>query len=356
MAKRFFVDWELWQQMTFILACAIAVVFVIGFIKLWWTNRYIAKLEIIDAEKRAHVAEIESTGLPAPRKQSEIPFGVRAIQSGIEVDGIWISRPNTPATDPSPPNSAKGKGKYVAQGPVSPSSTNSDPFSSPASSRGDYGPQTYRPKSISSNNRITSQADALRRLEGETMANATSSTYQPRGGSAPADMDDYGPTHTHRRESSYGPHDRNSQIYGPTDRMSQSYGPTDRISQSSSETYGIHVRVPIRPPPVNRHLNNARGTGSPAGPKAGGVRTYTGNGKKGYSSVPQGSPGQSPAGEFGDPFATPSRSPVNNGPGADHALLPSQQAQQQHVSFAADEYIPSHRHASDGSSASGSSS
>lgn len=26
----------------------------------------------------------------------EIPFGVRAIQSGIEVEGIWISRPNTP--------------------------------------------------------------------------------------------------------------------------------------------------------------------------------------------------------------------------------------------------------------------
>lgn len=28
---------------------------------------------------------------------NEIPFGPRAIQSGIEVDEIWISRPNTPA-------------------------------------------------------------------------------------------------------------------------------------------------------------------------------------------------------------------------------------------------------------------
>jgi hypothetical protein len=28
--------------------------------------------------------------------KDEIPFGIRAIQSGIEVDGVWISRSNTP--------------------------------------------------------------------------------------------------------------------------------------------------------------------------------------------------------------------------------------------------------------------
>jgi hypothetical protein len=28
--------------------------------------------------------------------KDEIPFGVRAIESGIEVDGVWISRSNTP--------------------------------------------------------------------------------------------------------------------------------------------------------------------------------------------------------------------------------------------------------------------
>ena len=30
------------------------------------------------------------------RKGREVPFGVRAIESGIEVDGVWISRSNTP--------------------------------------------------------------------------------------------------------------------------------------------------------------------------------------------------------------------------------------------------------------------
>jgi hypothetical protein len=28
--------------------------------------------------------------------KDDIPFGVRAIESGIEVDGVWISRSNTP--------------------------------------------------------------------------------------------------------------------------------------------------------------------------------------------------------------------------------------------------------------------
>ncbi|TEA18854.1 hypothetical protein C8034_v010506 [Colletotrichum sidae] len=326
----FFVDWELWQQMTFCLACAIVVVFVMGFIKLWWSNRIMERLEIIDAEKRAHASEMASTGLPPlQRKQSDIPFGVRAIQSGIEVDGIWISRPNTPAaSDSSPPNSAKGKGKYVAQVPISPTSTstNSDPFSSPpSSSRGNYGPQTYRPKSISVNNRITSQADALRALEGEaTTTTLNHQTYQPRGNSTYNDADEW--------------------------------NPHNRISASSNETYGIDVRVPIRPPPVNRHLNNVRATGSPSAPKTGGgVRAHSGalsapsSAKKGYSTVPQISPGPSPGGEFVDPFATPSRSPENPS-GNDHSALPSQRDQR--VSFAPDEYIPSYRHGSDGSSGS----
>ncbi|GJC87021.1 hypothetical protein ColLi_09859 [Colletotrichum liriopes] len=316
---RVFVDWELWQQMTFILACAIGLVFIIGFIKLWWTNRYIAKLEVIDAEKRAHVAELESTGLPPPpRKQSDIPFGVRAIQSGIEVDGIWISRPNTPSTD-SPPNSAKGKGKYVAQGPISPASTISDPFGSPTSSRGGIGPQTYRPKSA--HNPVTSRADALSQLEGKPQNSPAYNTYQPRGGNATSEA---------------------------SDEAGSPVSPVDRSSYN-----GIDVRVPIRASPVNRHLNNVRNVrGSNPQPMTGnGVRAYSGNlppskDGKGYSTIPQVSPG---SGEFSDPFATPlqSRSPVNT-PSADQALPPSQQAP--HVKFAADELLSSQRYPSDGSS------
>ena len=33
--------------------------------------------------------------------KNQVPFGVRAIQSGIEVDGVWISRPNSVFNSPS---------------------------------------------------------------------------------------------------------------------------------------------------------------------------------------------------------------------------------------------------------------
>jgi hypothetical protein len=32
----------------------------------------------------------------AQRMQNEVPFGIRAIEEGIEVEGVWISQPNTP--------------------------------------------------------------------------------------------------------------------------------------------------------------------------------------------------------------------------------------------------------------------
>jgi hypothetical protein len=32
----------------------------------------------------------------AEEMKDDIPFGVRAIESGIEIDGVWISRSNTP--------------------------------------------------------------------------------------------------------------------------------------------------------------------------------------------------------------------------------------------------------------------
>ncbi|XXG99048.1 hypothetical protein Hte_005382 [Hypoxylon texense] len=91
----FFVNWELWQQMTFVLAAAIVVVFCAGLIKLWWLSRYLKKHTVLDLEKRTRQMEMQKSGLPAG-KRIDIPFGVRAIQSGIQVDGIWISRPSSP--------------------------------------------------------------------------------------------------------------------------------------------------------------------------------------------------------------------------------------------------------------------
>jgi len=74
---------------------SIMAVFLAGLVKLWWNNRLMKKQTILDEEKRARVEEMRRTGLPLKRT-NEIPFGVRALQRGVEVDGIWISRPVSP--------------------------------------------------------------------------------------------------------------------------------------------------------------------------------------------------------------------------------------------------------------------
>lgn len=59
----------------------------------------------------------------APRARgNDIPFGVRAIESGIEVDGVWISRTNTPA--PSSPRSQAPAPIAVASTPNQASTSN----------------------------------------------------------------------------------------------------------------------------------------------------------------------------------------------------------------------------------------
>ncbi|KAG9257970.1 uncharacterized protein F5Z01DRAFT_312113 [Emericellopsis atlantica] len=89
----FFTDWDLWQQMAFVMGCCIALVFCLGLIRLWWKNRITQRSEILDAEKRARQSDISCCGIES-WKSDAIPFGVRALQSGIEVEGIWISRPD----------------------------------------------------------------------------------------------------------------------------------------------------------------------------------------------------------------------------------------------------------------------
>lgn len=76
-----------------VLGCCIVLVFGLGLGKLWWANRVMEKLEVIDAEKRARRSDIQRCGIDA-LKNDDIPFGIRAIQRGIEVEGIWISSPS----------------------------------------------------------------------------------------------------------------------------------------------------------------------------------------------------------------------------------------------------------------------
>ncbi|RFN55636.1 hypothetical protein FIE12Z_94 [Fusarium flagelliforme] len=125
----FFISWDLWQEMTFfwltiyskVLGCCIVFVFIAGLIKLWWSNRSMRRHEIIDEEKRARLSLMSYCGI-ANIRTPEIPFGIRALQSGIEVEGIWISRPNSPESCQITPSAtfvgrririSKGKGKMI---------------------------------------------------------------------------------------------------------------------------------------------------------------------------------------------------------------------------------------------------
>jgi hypothetical protein len=57
----------------------------------------VQRQEIVDEEKRTRIEALRRSGqIVESRKSHDIPFGVRAIQSGIQVDGIWISNGSSP--------------------------------------------------------------------------------------------------------------------------------------------------------------------------------------------------------------------------------------------------------------------
>jgi hypothetical protein len=71
----------------------------LGLLKLWYDKNKVRKYSKVDKGKRASTPEmLEAQPVTQVHEETkdEIPFGIRAIQSGIEVDGVWISRTNTP--------------------------------------------------------------------------------------------------------------------------------------------------------------------------------------------------------------------------------------------------------------------
>lgn len=87
-------------DITQVLACGIVVTIFLGLLKLWYDRNKIRKYSKVDKGKTAATPEmLESQPVQqvqAEEMKQDIPFGVRAIESGIEVDGVWISRSNTP--------------------------------------------------------------------------------------------------------------------------------------------------------------------------------------------------------------------------------------------------------------------
>jgi hypothetical protein len=69
-------------------------------LKLWYDRTKLRKYTKVDKGKQAQTPEmLESQPVTAVSHEpkNEIPFGIRALERGLEVDGVWISRTNTPA-------------------------------------------------------------------------------------------------------------------------------------------------------------------------------------------------------------------------------------------------------------------
>ncbi|KAI2325471.1 hypothetical protein LOZ01_003093 [Ophidiomyces ophidiicola] len=94
----FWVDWQLWEKMCFVLGCLIAIVLVYGTcVQLY--NRW--RIKKMAAKEKELKLQQEPTSEAV--KDDDIPFGTRAMESGIEIEGIWISNPNSPLPSPHPP-------------------------------------------------------------------------------------------------------------------------------------------------------------------------------------------------------------------------------------------------------------
>ncbi|EME49140.1 hypothetical protein DOTSEDRAFT_76537 [Dothistroma septosporum NZE10] len=96
---RFFTEWPTWEKLCFILACAIAVTLVAGATKLgythWKLRKYVAVAEKEKMEQ-AMQRQISLRRATSTRKGADASFGLEALEKGIEVEGIWVSRSNTP--------------------------------------------------------------------------------------------------------------------------------------------------------------------------------------------------------------------------------------------------------------------
>ncbi|KAL8689982.1 MAG: hypothetical protein Q9218_004467 [Villophora microphyllina] len=225
----FWTSWQLWEKLCFVMAACIVAVLFAGMIKLahthWKLRKYTALAKTKAAQKEESLQR-QPSAVRRKKQGNDIPFGVRAIESGIEVDGVWISRSNTPANStPGSPSLLANKDPVVQHpAPGDRSSTVSDmsrleipqpahggrrsnparssnstytrasgnPFersrsseassSRPNSTYTDLTPRgrpTYQPRRAShlrfSNSHTVDQTDALASLEGRQLSSKTGS-------------------------------------------------------------------------------------------------------------------------------------------------------------------------------------
>ncbi|RHZ65563.1 hypothetical protein CDV55_105231 [Aspergillus turcosus] len=129
---RFWVDWALWQKLSMVLAVLLvgstyptyskraliisqAIVLIYAFCVLTYNRRMTRKHAAAEAYQRIE----RGTELrPVSTGGSDIPFGARALEKGVQVDGIWISTSNTSSpAQLATPNASRPTTPVVKQVP-----------------------------------------------------------------------------------------------------------------------------------------------------------------------------------------------------------------------------------------------
>ena len=248
MSTAIWTDWQLWEKLCFILACGIVLVIIGGCIKLVYNHYRIRKYTQIAAEKAQIREQLERTASFSRGRAKEIPFGVRALESGIEVDGVWISGSNTPAGS-TPANSTPGSPTLNAVTEDSrtspPEKIASDRASLPSQMtrieipQPVYGPDDHR-QSLHTTGVIRPTYQP-RRSSGLRFSDSTEIYPESRGDQAEAlaalegHSIGFGPAaevhEAHRRSKSWA-----------TTSWNESYAPTSESSQAASNRALLHPR------------------------------------------------------------------------------------------------------------------
>lgn len=105
------------------LGCSIVVTLCLGCAKLAYTHWTLRKYAVVAEKERQEQAQhremLQKSSTPTSERGEEIPFGVRAIERGIEVEGVYISRPNTPdSAKRNGPHRSSSLGFLPNAGPV----------------------------------------------------------------------------------------------------------------------------------------------------------------------------------------------------------------------------------------------
>jgi hypothetical protein len=156
------------------------IVFCVGWGKLLWMIRRSKKHALLDEEKRTKIEELRRKGhTVTSRHDSGIPFGVRAIESGIQVDGIWVSRSNTPIPESlkSLQNSSRSSTSSVKSNESTKEVSLGEGFSS-SDPQIEESLDTFRQSRLSLGRIVT--GECLYPPEPETLLWRRTATYKPR--------------------------------------------------------------------------------------------------------------------------------------------------------------------------------